>query len=147
MTTPHHPASLWGCPFGSLAKAKVGEKNSWLMLMLAMGKHDQKGYRTTFKGLDGLLEFSQLYHLLMHLSTPDRPIMTACFNYNNTVWEIHRNIRDHTEESTSQKTCSVKHDPKIGKGEHRRHLKGNKESLQEYLVKTRAKGMVVTKYR
>lgn len=82
----------------------------------------------------------------MHSSTADLLIMTACFNY-NTVWKIHRNIKDHAEKSTSQKTCSVKHDPKVGKGKHQRHLKGNKESLQEYLERRRARGTVVTKYR
>lgn len=136
---------LWGYPpFGSLAKTKAGAQrgtsDSWLVLVLPMGNHDPNRYRTT----------SGDYHsyaiLLMYLSSPDPPVMTACFNHNNTVWKTQRNIRDHVE-SPHSKRCSVKHDPKVGKGKHQRHLKENKESLQEYLERTRARGTVVIKYR
>lgn len=59
--------------------------------MQAMGKHDQKRYRTTFRALDSLLRLSQFYQLLMYLSTPDLPAVTACSNHSNTV----RNAQKH----------------------------------------------------
>lgn len=140
----HSSASilLWGHPFGSLAKTKVGAQREtsdpWLVLVLPMGNHNPN---RTASG-----DYHSYTILLMYLSSPDLPIMTACFNHNNTVQKIQRNITDHVE-SPHPKRCSVKHDPKVGKGKHQKHSKENKESLQEYLERTRARGTVVIKYR
>lgn len=50
MTTPHHPASQWGCPFGSLAKAKVGEKRFLANVNVGHGEARSEGVQNYIQG-------------------------------------------------------------------------------------------------
>lgn len=121
----HSSASFCGAlPLAPLLKPKLGTSDSWLVLMLPMGKQDQNRYRTTSGDCDSCTI------LLMYLSTPDLPAMTACFNHKNTVWKIHRNIRDHAESPHPKRHVLSSMTPGLGKESIRGTSKGTRRPFK-----------------
>lgn len=119
---------LWGCPFGSRAKTKVGAKtgtsDSWLALMLPTGKHNQSRHRTTSGDSGGYTI------LLRNLSTPNLLVMTAWFNPSNTVQKIHRNIRDHAASPHPKRHVLSSMTPRLGKESIRGTSKGTRSPFK-----------------
>lgn len=113
--------------------------------------------------------------LLRYLSTPAPPIMTGRFNHNQLVWKIYRNMWDahhvevlptrpptaelqsagdkvKEEQEKNKNPCPIRHIlssmiPGMGKKSNRDTSKGTRSPFKGALWRTRARGMVPSKFR